>query len=188
MVAADARRPMVSSVPSRRFDSCLAGEMNTKSTTETCDADERRICDRTTDQNLVNGASLLVENILEPEEGREPTRAGIISMTVNFICPHCGGASTASLPETPSLVVVQATSAAVQTTPADEWWETERAAAYLRLTPKTVREGVVKGTLPGHKYPAGSSRGRWRFKKAELDRFLNKRPSPRRTVAETIWN
>ena len=137
--------------------------------------------DETTIQNAGNGAALLVQNVPEPEKGREPHRAGMVSMAWNFICPHCGAASTGSQPEATSPTAVQAL-------PTDEWWETEQAAAYLHLTAKTVREGVVRGTLPGHKYPAGSSRGRWRFKKAELDKFLNRRVPARRAAAETVWN
>ena len=137
--------------------------------------------DETTIQNAGNGAALLVQNVPEPEKGREPHRAGMVSMTWNFKCPHCGVASTGSLPETPTAIAVKATAD-------DEWWDAERVAAYLNLTPKTVREGAVKGTLPGHKYPAGSSRGRWRFKQAELDRFLNKRVPARKAAAETVWN
>ena len=74
-------------------------------------------------------------------------------------------------------------------TAGDGWLGVEEVAAYLNLTPKTVREGAAKGTLPGHKYPADSIRGRWRFKKDELDRKLNKRSgSSRRAVEETVWN
>lgn len=70
---------------------------------------------------------------------------------------------------------------------ADEWMETDQAAEYLKLTCKTVREGAVKGTLPGHKYPANSRRGRWRFKKMELDDFLNRKPRHYSTKGVTAW-
>lgn len=71
----------------------------------------------------------------------------------------------------------------------DAWMETEQVAAYLNLTPKTVREGAARGTLPGHKYPAKCIRGRWRFKKDELDRSLIKRCGSRnRAVEQSVWN
>ena len=70
----------------------------------------------------------------------------------------------------------------------DDWMETDQVAAYLKLTPKAVREGAAKGTLLGHKYPARSIRGRWRFKKDELDRGLNKRCGSPRRAAESVWN
>ena len=72
--------------------------------------------------------------------------------------------------------------------PDSDWLETEEVAKYLQLTPKTVREGAARGSLPGHKYPARSTRGRWRFKKDELDKFL-KKPAPHRHLPqESIWN
>ncbi|GEM_PF-1722776 len=72
--------------------------------------------------------------------------------------------------------------------PDDVWWSVEQAASYLNLTPRAVREGASKGWLPGHKYPVRSPRGRWRFKKDELDKFLMKPAPPRRKPADTIWN
>ncbi len=70
---------------------------------------------------------------------------------------------------------------------ADDWLETEQAAVYLNLTPKTVREGAVKGTLPGHKYPLNSRRGRWRFKRDELDSWLSRKPRVRPTKGISAW-
>jgi excisionase family DNA binding protein len=70
---------------------------------------------------------------------------------------------------------------------AEDWLETEQAAVYLNLTPKTVREGAVKGTLPGHKYPLNSRRGRWRFKRVELDSWLSRKPRVRPTKGVTAW-
>jgi excisionase family DNA binding protein len=74
-------------------------------------------------------------------------------------------------------------------TAGDGWLDVEQVAAYLKLTPKTVREGAAKGTLLGHKYPPRCIRGRWRFKKDELDKGLAKRcGSPRRApVEQTVW-
>jgi hypothetical protein len=72
--------------------------------------------------------------------------------------------------------------------PDDVWWSVEQAGAYLNLTPRAVREGAAKGWLPGHKYPVRSPRGRWRFKKIELDKSLMKPAPPRKKPADTIWN
>jgi excisionase family DNA binding protein len=70
----------------------------------------------------------------------------------------------------------------------DDWMTTEQVADYLHLTPKTIREGAVKKTLPGHKYPPRCRRGRWRFKKDDIDRFLRKPAPPRRLPEPTVWN
>jgi excisionase family DNA binding protein len=72
-------------------------------------------------------------------------------------------------------------------TAVDEWWDVEQAAAYLKLKPKTIREGAAKGTLPGHKYPFGSSRGRWRFKAVELDEWLTRKPHKQRQKGQSVW-
>jgi len=70
---------------------------------------------------------------------------------------------------------------------ADEWWETERVASYLRLKPAAVREGAARGRLPGHKYPLNSKRGRWRFKQEELDLWLQRKPQARQKKGVTVW-
>ncbi len=77
-----------------------------------------------------------------------------------------------------------------QQTAPDDWVDTETAASYLDLTPKTVREGAARGTLPGCKYPPRSIRGKWRFKKEDLDRFLKRRQSaPRQQMVErSVWD
>lgn len=74
-------------------------------------------------------------------------------------------------------------------TDVDEWLETEQVAVYLNLTPKTVREGAARGTLPGCKYPPRSIRGKWRFKKDDLDKFLKRRQPPARqqAIERSVW-
>ena len=112
---------------------------------------------------------------------RESNRVRILSLNFQVVpychCPKGGIQPQPSTPVAVDLPVV-----------ADGWWEVEQAAAYLNLTPKTVREGAAKGTLPGHKYPAGSRRGRWRFRKSELDKVLTKPSRQRRTVEPSVWN
>ena len=114
------------------------------------------------------------------EVRREQPHIQIMSLTFQIVscCHHttCG-----VRPQSPGPVAVDAT-------PSDEWWETERAAKYLNLTAKTVREGAAKKTLPGHKYPANSNRGRWLFKKDELDRFLQRPATHRKPVEISVWN
>lgn len=84
-------------------------------------------------------------------------------------------------------------SAVPQAVPSDDtdtssgYWNCEQTAKYVKLTPKTVREGALKGTLPGHKYPAQSSRGRWRFKREEIDRWLSRKPQEHKTKGVTVW-
>ncbi|MEI6809202.1 MAG: hypothetical protein WCN95_10820 [bacterium] len=41
--------------------------------------------------------------------------------------------------------------------------------------------------MPGHKYPEGSIRGRWRFRRDELDRYLLKKPRELQKKAVSIW-
>lgn len=74
--------------------------------------------------------------------------------------------------------------------PADEWMDTVQAASYLGLTPKAVREGAARGSLPGCKYPLRSIRGVWRFKKDDLDRFLKRgqAASRRRATEPSVWD
>lgn len=67
------------------------------------------------------------------------------------------------------------------------WWTCEQAAEHLGLSPKTIREGAAKGTLPGHKYPLNSKRGRWRFRRDELDSWLTKKPTVRKTKGVAPW-
>ncbi|MGK0256956.1 MAG: excisionase family DNA binding protein [Candidatus Azotimanducaceae bacterium] len=69
----------------------------------------------------------------------------------------------------------------------DAWMETEEVAKYLGLQPKTVREGAARGTLPGHKYPPGSKRGRWLFKRAEIDRWLTRKPRVSKRKGLSAW-
>lgn len=71
----------------------------------------------------------------------------------------------------------------------DEWWGVERAAEYLGLKPKTVRENAASGVLSGRKFPPNSSRGKWRFKKEALDRCLNRGQSQAKKQASepSIW-
>lgn len=66
--------------------------------------------------------------------------------------------------------------------PDGRWLDSEEAARYLGLTSRAVRAGANAGRIPGHKYPAGCRRGRWKFRKTELDRWMERRPrrTPRR--------
>ncbi|MBN1669493.1 MAG: helix-turn-helix domain-containing protein [Kiritimatiellae bacterium] len=69
----------------------------------------------------------------------------------------------------------------------DGWMSTEEAALYLALSPKAVRRGAAAGHLPGHKYPPNSKRGRWRFKRQELDERMRRQPHTRRRKGATTW-
>lgn len=69
----------------------------------------------------------------------------------------------------------------------DGWMECDEVAEYLKLKPKAVRYGAARGVLPGHKYPAGSIRGRWRFRKEELDEYLNRKPRTYRRKGLDVW-
>ena len=46
--------------------------------------------------------------------------------------------------------------------------------------------GAARGDLPGRKYPPRSRRGRWRFRRRELDRFLKQTAKPQPGPA-SIW-
>ena len=65
---------------------------------------------------------------------------------------------------------------------------TKEAAKYLRMEPKAVREGAARGEVPGHKYPPGSRRGQWRFKRRELDRWLKKGERKPTREGLSIWD
>ena len=71
---------------------------------------------------------------------------------------------------------------------ADGWMSTEHAAEYLGMKPRGVRVAAETGRLLGHKNAMSKSRGnRWRFKKAELDKYM---PSQKRKTSRddiSIW-
>ena len=70
----------------------------------------------------------------------------------------------------------------------DCWMGSRETARYLGLSEKAVRSGATNGDIPGHKYPKGSSRGRGRFKKSELDRKMKAKPKKQITESElSIW-
>ena len=69
----------------------------------------------------------------------------------------------------------------------DNWMSVHEAAEYLGLSIKAVRYGALRRALPGHKYPSNSRRGRWRFKKEELDGTLNRKPRHFQTKGVTAW-
>ena len=48
----------------------------------------------------------------------------------------------------------------------------EEAGRYLGMSKKTIAEGAAREEIPGHKFPPGSKRGKWRFRKNELDKWL----------------
>jgi nitrogen PTS system EIIA component len=54
----------------------------------------------------------------------------------------------------------------------EEWLTTEEAARVLRVHPETMRRWAREGTIPAAKL---GSRGGFRFKRVELDRFLEQR-------------
>jgi excisionase family DNA binding protein len=52
------------------------------------------------------------------------------------------------------------------------WLTTEEAAAYLRVHPETLRNWARKSVIPAAKL---GNRGGFRFKRGDLDRFLESR-------------
>ena len=52
------------------------------------------------------------------------------------------------------------------------WLTTEEAAAYLKVHPETMRNWARKGVIPAAKL---GNRGGFRFKREDLDRFLEQR-------------
>jgi hypothetical protein len=61
------------------------------------------------------------------------------------------------------------------------WLNTEQAARHVGLSERAVRVGAQRGSIPGHKYPRGSKRGRWMFRRAELDDLILKGRTKRRS-------
>lgn len=72
--------------------------------------------------------------------------------------------------------------------PADRMLTTEEVGKYLRLSEKAVREAAARGDLVGHKMPAGSRRGTWRFWKSEVDESLRKKPRQYKRKGASIWS
>ena len=55
---------------------------------------------------------------------------------------------------------------------ADRWLTTETAAKYLQMHPETMRRWAREGVIPAAKL---GNRGGFRFKREDLDRFLEGR-------------
>jgi len=71
--------------------------------------------------------------------------------------------------------------------PVDGWMNCDEVADYLHLTRRAVRDGAANGNLPAHKYPVGSRRGVWRFKRDELDSLLAKKSKERQIKKVSVW-
>lgn len=116
---------------------------------------------------------------IDSESGLDQSQTCVESQTFQTsaycYCPYCGG----NLQTSPNDLIEQKTVD-------NGWLNVDQVAGYLQLTPKAVREGAAKGTLLGHKYPEGSRRGRWLFKKAEIDKKLMKPPRHRRSQQTSI--
>jgi excisionase family DNA binding protein len=54
----------------------------------------------------------------------------------------------------------------------DEIWTIKEVAAYLKLKEKTAYALVAKGKIPGFKVG-----GSWRFRKSEIDGWINRNTS-----------
>ena len=54
----------------------------------------------------------------------------------------------------------------------ETWLTTTEAASYLRVHPETLRNWARKGMIPAAKL---GNRGGFRFKRKDLDRFLESR-------------
>ena len=55
------------------------------------------------------------------------------------------------------------------------WLTTDEAAAYLKVHPETVRNWARKGVIPAAKL---GNRGGFRFRREDLDRFVESRRAP----------
>jgi len=64
----------------------------------------------------------------------------------------------------------------VEARTADPWMTTERAAAYLSLSPEALRARVRRGTIPAHR-----DGDRWLFHRDELDAHV-RRGEPAATI------
>jgi excisionase family DNA binding protein len=69
----------------------------------------------------------------------------------------------------------------------DIWMTVADVADYLKLSPRAIRDGATSGRLPAHKYPAGSDRGQWRFRRDELDKQLSRKPKAHQMKEISIW-
>jgi len=67
---------------------------------------------------------------------------------------------------------------------------TSEISKYLNLARKTIRKMAKRGDIPCIKIPPGSIRGKWRFKRADVERglLLSSRPKRKTNVkAPDIW-
>lgn len=69
---------------------------------------------------------------------------------------------------------------------ADPWMTTAEAAEYARLSVHTIYEAAEDGRLSGVKTTPGQKRSQWRFRKSNVDHWLERgrvapvRPTVRR--------
>ena len=80
-----------------------------------------------------------------------------------------------------------APNAATEDTQRDGWLTSAQVAKHLGVKPKEVRELASSGELPGRKLRNGSSKSRWRFLKADVDKHMKKRPREYRRKGVSIY-
>jgi excisionase family DNA binding protein len=90
-------------------------------------------------------------------------------------------------PELLRRLVEDSESRAVIIPSGNRWLTTRQAAAYLGMSQKTLRRAAGEGRIPGHKNPADNGRGTWKFKCADLDRWLKKQKTHRQPRKVSIY-
>lgn len=70
-----------------------------------------------------------------------------------------------------------------------DWMNTDEVAAHLGVAVKTVRKSAERGELRGVKFPPGSRKGRWRFKREDIEQALRqKKPAGRPRKGTSAWS
>jgi excisionase family DNA binding protein len=59
------------------------------------------------------------------------------------------------------------------------WLTVDEAADYARVSPHTIRHAAAAGRLPGVKTTPGSPYSQWRFKRLEVDEWMERGRVPR---------
>ena len=70
--------------------------------------------------------------------------------------------------------------------PSSGMMTTKQVASYLGMKPRSIADLANQGELPGSKIPHNSRRGTWRFKKEDIEKWLNSGKKRRKRKGKRI--